>query len=207
MSDLDPAGVALLDQVGATQTFAPGQAIMQPGDDPHQIAFVIAGQLRVHKISASGRDLTLYRMEPGQACVLTALSMLTGMPFTAHVTASEPTTIVSVPRRAFDRLYADQPAWRRYVLSLLSDRVGELLELIDAVLFTDLPTRLADVLVTQQHARVVHATHEQLAAEIGSSREVVSRVLKAWENQGTVSLSRGQVTIQSLDSLRRFLVR
>ncbi len=204
--ELDDEARHLLDRSAQLLQVGAGKVVMQPGDPCHQIPFVLTGELRVHRTSASGRDLTLYRILPGESCSLTALRILSGLPFSAHVTTSEDTTLLSVPSRVFTQLYDDQPAWRGYFLRLLSYRVGDLMELIDGVLFTDLPTRLADVLLTRQESGVVRATHEQLAAEIGSSREVVSRALKAWERQGTVALSRGQVAIVSPQALARQLV-
>jgi CRP/FNR family transcriptional regulator len=170
---------------------------MRPSDECHQIPLVVSGELRVFKISESGRELTLYRIHPGHTCVLTALSILAGVPFTVHAVATKPTAALLLPRRTFNWLYYNQPVWHRYILEVLSTRVSDLLALIDSVIFTGLPARLADTLLTNQESGVVQATHEQLAAEVGSSREVVSRLLKSWEQQGTVSLSRGSITITS----------
>ena len=201
LHELDSGAREVIQEYGRRVMFNPGHVIMRPGDQCHQIPLVVAGEIRVFKISESGRELTLYRIHPGHTCVLTALSMLAGLPFTVHAVVTKPTAALLLPRRIFSSLYDTQPVWHRYILEVLSARVSDLLALIDGVIFTGLPARLVDALLTSQESGVVQTTHEQLAAEVGSSREAVSRLLKSWEQQGALSLSRGSIAITSRTGL------
>jgi CRP/FNR family transcriptional regulator len=194
---LSPEGFDLLARAGRLTAFTAGQELLRAGDHCDAIALVLAGEIRVHKTSETGRDLTLYRLFPGQTCVLTANCMLSKTAFPACATVTEDTSALLVSHQTFDHLFAAEERWRDFIFQATSQRLTDLLELIDEVLFTDLPARLADALLTQQQAGEVHLTHEQIAAEVGSSREAVSRILKGWEKRGMVTLARGKVAIRA----------
>lgn len=198
-----PAQLARLWSVSSTMSAPAGTMLTRPGDACEGSALVISGELRVSSISASGRRLTLYSVLPGQLCALSTMCLLTGQPFPAFIDAAVDTTLVVVPPATFTELVHTSEAWRRMAFRSGWERFDDLLTLIDDVVFTDLPTRLAGALLTESESGVVRLTHAELGEAVGSSREAVSRLLKQWEHSGLVALSRGRVELRDLPGLRR----
>ncbi len=155
---------------------------------------VIAGRVKVAKLSPSGREIVLYRVGPGQSCLLTSSCLLSRREHAATGIAESETTLVAVPRELFDALMAGSPAFRDYVHALFADRLGELMTLVEEVAFHRLDQRLAAWLLA--HGPEVAARHQDIAAELGSVREIVSRLLSDFEDRGLVALGRGRVTVR-----------
>ena len=172
--------------------------------DEHQpcrgFPFVLEGAIRVAKVSASGRELPLYRVMPGESCIITSSCLLGHADYNARGVAEGPTTLALLPRGLFDEMLAE-PVFRDFVFSLFSERMAELMQLVEEVAFRKLDQRLAALLLGK--GRVVHATHQQLADELGSVREMVSRLLKGFAEQGLVRLGREQVELLDPAGLRR----
>ena len=179
-----PAGTVLFDERQPCQGFP----------------FILAGGIRVLKPSASGRELPLYRVLPGESCIITSSCLLGHTDYNARGVTETDTTLVLLPRPIFDDLL-DQPAFRDFVFHLFSERIADLMQLIEEVAFRKLDQRLAGLLLGK--GKTVHATHQQLADELGSVREMVSRLLKGFAEQGLVRLGREQVEILDPAGLRR----
>jgi len=162
--------------------------------------FVLGGAIRVAKISASGRELPLYRVVAGESCIITSSCLLGHADYNARGVTEGPTTLALLPRPLFDELLAE-PVFRDFVFALFSERMAELMQLVEAVAFHKLDQRLAALLLGK--GRVVHATHQHLADELGSVREIVSRLLKGFAEQGLVQLGREQVEVLDAAGLRR----
>lgn len=172
--------------------------------DEHQpcrgFPFVLAGAVRVAKQSAGGRELPLYRVQSGESCIISSSCLLGHVDYNARGTAEGPTTLALLPRPLFDELLG-QAVFRDFVFALFSERMAELMQLVEEVAFRKLDQRLAALLLGK--GRVVHATHQQLADELGSVREMVSRLLKGFAEQGLVKLGREQVEILDAPGLRK----
>ena len=179
-----PAGTVLFDERQPCQGFP----------------FVLAGAIRVLKTAANGRELPLYRVLPGESCIITSSCLLGHADYNARGVAEIDTSLVLMPRRLFDELLA-QPPFRDFVFHLFSERMAELMTLVEEVAFRKLDQRLAGLLLGR--GKVVHVTHQQLADELGSVREMVSRLLKGFAEQGLVRLSREQVEILDPARLRQ----
>lgn len=162
--------------------------------------FVLAGGIRVLKLAANGRELPLYRVLPGESCIITSSCLLGRSDYNARGVAETETALVFMPRALFDELLS-QPAFRDFVFHLFTERIAELMQLVEAVAFRKLDQRLAALLLGKGPS--VHTTHQQLADELGSVREIVSRLLKGFAEQGLVSLAREQVGILDPAGLRR----
>jgi len=162
--------------------------------------FVLGGAIRVVKVSAGGRELPLYRVRAGESCIITSSCLLGHADYNARGVSEGPTTLALLPRALFDEMLAE-PAFRDFVFTLFSERVAELMQLVEEVAFRKLDQRLAALLLGK--GRVVHATHQQLADELGSVREMVSRLLKGFAEQGLVRLGREQVELLDAAGLRR----
>jgi CRP/FNR family transcriptional regulator, anaerobic regulatory protein len=192
----------------AARTTAEAQVLTVPDGtvvfDEHQACqgfpFVIKGDIRVLKPAANGRELPLYRVLPGESCIISSSCLLGHSDYNARGVAEGETTLALMPRPLFDELLAE-PAFRDFVFHLFSDRIAELMQVIEEVAFRKLDQRLAGLLLGK--GKLVHATHQHLADELGSVREMVSRLLKGFAEQGLVKLSREQVEILDPAGLRR----
>ena len=162
--------------------------------------FILSGAIRVAKVSASGRELPLYRVTPGETCIITSSCLLGNVPYNARGTAESETVLVVLPQGLFTELLAQAP-FRNFIFNLFAERMADLMRLVEEVAFRKLDQRLAALLLGK--GRVVHATHQQLADELGSVREMVSRLLKGFSEQGLVGLGREQIEIRDAPGLRR----
>ncbi len=162
---------------------------------------LIDGSLRVSKVGSTGRELQLYRVVPGEACILTSSCLLGNVAYNARGVAETDLVAVALPQPVFQRLLSEHEPFRNYVFSLFAERIGELMQLVEAVAFQKLDQRLASLLLGK--GKVIHSTHQALADELGSVREIVSRLLKTFAEQGLVSLAREHIEIVDAARLRR----
>lgn len=162
--------------------------------------FVLGGAIRVAKVSASGRELPLYRVQAGENCIITSSCLLGHADYNARGVSEGETTLALLPRALFDEMLAE-PAFRDFVFALFSERMAELMQLVEEVAFRKLDQRLAALLLGK--GRMLRTTHQQLADELGSVREMVSRLLKGFADQGLVRLGREQVEVLDPAGLRR----
>jgi CRP/FNR family transcriptional regulator len=196
-----PAGL-LQRIVGALQTLTvPGATAVFDEHQPCRgFPFVLAGAIRVVKLSPSGRELPLYRVLAGESCIISSSCLLGQADYNARGVSEGPTTLALLPRPLFEEMLAE-PVFRNFVFALFSERMAELMQLVEEVAFRKLDQRLAGLLLG--HGKRIHATHQQLADELGSVREMVSRLLKNFSEQGLVALSREQIEILDPAGLRR----
>ena len=155
---------------------------------------LLAGSIKVVKQSASGRELMLYRVAPGGSCIITSSCLLGRSDYNARGIAETPLRLLLVPAPAFAQLMLDHAQFRDFVFHLFAERIAELMQLVEEVAFTRLDQRLARLIVAQDRP-VLNVTHQQLADELGSVREIVSRLLKGFAEQGLVALGREQLTV------------
>ncbi len=162
--------------------------------------FVLSGGIRVVKAAPNGRELPLYRVAPGETCVISSACLLGQTPYNARGLTDSETELLVLPGADFQALLAEAP-FRDFVFQLFSERIADLMQLIEEVAFRKLDQRLAALLLGK--GQRVHTTHQQLADELGSVREIVSRLLKNFAAQGLVTLSREQIEILDPAGLRR----
>lgn len=155
---------------------------------------LLEGSIKVIKLAASGRELMLYRVAPGGSCIISSSCLLGHTDYNARGIAETPLTLLAIPVSVFAVLMVDHKPFRDFVFHLFSDRIGELMQLVEEVAFARLDQRLAKLLVARNDT-VLGVTHQQLADELGSVREIVSRLLKGFAAQGLVTLGREQLTI------------
>jgi CRP/FNR family transcriptional regulator len=154
---------------------------------------ILSGSLRVIKASANGRELQLYRVIPGESCILTSSCLLGHTRYQARGICEHDVEMVLLPASAFHVLLESQSSFRTYVFHLFSDRLTDLMQLVSAVAFQKLDQRLAALLITK--GSPIHSTHQALADELGSAREMVSRLLKGFADQGWLLLGREHIEI------------
>jgi CRP/FNR family transcriptional regulator len=178
-----------------------GSYLLRAGESCGAVPFVLSGSLRVFKSSESGREISLYRIGPGETCILSCCCAEHGGRFPAAVLAEEDTAAAFLRGEALEGLFARSPRFRSFVLSQYSSRMAEVIELVEEVAFRHLDARLKELLSDLGAASLggssIKATHQELADRLGTSREVVSRILKDWEETGAVALSRGEISLLS----------
>ncbi len=182
-----------------TMTVADGTVLFDDYQPCRGFPFVLAGAIRVTKPAANGRELPLYRVLPGESCVITTSCLLGRQDYNARGTTEQSTTIALLPRDLFDELLG-VAEFRKFVFELVASRVADLMQLIEAVAFQKLDQRLAGLLLGK--GKIIKATHQQLADELGSVREMVSRLLKNFAEHGYVRLGREQIEILDPVGLR-----
>ena len=183
--------------------FSRGSQIFGPDNVPDSLMFLYEGRIRVSQSSDTGREIVLYRVEAGESCVLTTACMLAEEAYNAEGIAETDVTAIVLPKPAFDRLAAEEDAFRDFVFQAYSRRLIDLLRVVDDVAFGRIDVRLAErLLALADAANEVQATHQQLASELGTAREVVSRVLHDFQKREFVSQSRGKITLTDTTALQ-----
>lgn len=160
----------------------------------------LAGQSRVYKMSSSGREILLYRVAAGETCVLTTTCLLGRSDYPASTVIEQAVRDVVVPAPVFHELMMQSDVFRRFVMQNYGALISDLIVLLDEVAFHTLDARLARLLL-EEAAVQINRTHQQLADELGTAREVVSRQLKRFEHKGWVSLGRGQLELADREAL------
>jgi CRP/FNR family transcriptional regulator len=188
---------------GLPVRFRAGETIFRPGDSARGWIVVESGRVRVGLTADTGREVVLYRLGAGDSCLLTTSALLRQETMLAEAVAETDVAARLVPVAMFERLLAEDAAFRRAVLRNYAERVGELVVVIQDVLFHALPERLARHLIAHAHDGAVEATHQAIAAELGSAREVVTRVLNRFERDGLIRVERGRIIIIDPDRLAR----
>lgn len=179
-----------------------GRDVFVEGDRVDSIALLIRGVVRVYKMGETGRQITLYRFGDGQSCILTANAILSQKTFPAVATVEREAEAAMVPAQAFRDWVRRHEPWREYVFDLLSARLASVMETVDEVVFRRMDARVAAFLAERADAiNPIPVTHQEIAAELGSSREVVSRLLEDLAERGLVRISRGQVDVLDQDAL------
>ena len=182
------------------RTAGAGEVIFEERTRCQGFPLLLEGSIRVSKLASNGREILLYRVVPGEACVLTTSCLLGNADYHGRGIAEAKLLLLMLPAPLFARLVAAEEVFRTYVFSLFSERVSELMQLVDAVAFQRLDVRLAGLLLGR--GREIHTTHQQLAEDLGSAREIVSRLLKSFAEQGLVALGRERVEILDATRLR-----
>lgn len=165
---------------------------------------VLEGEVRVSRHSSDGRALELYRVVPGELCLVSSACLFRAQPLSARGVTTRPTRLVLVPPAVFSQ-WLEAPAFRDHVLGLFAERMADLTSLIDAIAFHKLDCRLAAALLG--HGQALHTTHQALADELGTVREMVTRLLRRFEREGWVSLGREQIQITHSGALRELAAR
>lgn len=154
---------------------------------------VLEGRIRVGKAAPSGREILLYRVEPGEGCILSGGCLLGDSEYSASGIAETDVVLLRIPPALFHELMVHFEPFRRFVFGMYGQRLAEVMELVEAVAFQRLDARLAQLLI--RRGPVVQATHQSLADELGSVREIVSRLLRSFEQRGWVRLERERITL------------
>ena len=180
-------------------TVAAGTVLFDENSPCQGFPLVMEGEVKVSRHSADGRSLELYRVVPGELCLASSASLFRSQPLMAQGVATKLTTLLLIPPVVFAQ-WLETPAFRDQVLGLFAERMADLTGLIDAVAFQKLDQRLAAALLGR--GQDLALTHQELADELGTVREIVSRLLRRFEREGWVELARERIHINNSAALR-----
>lgn len=200
LAEIDPAErAAVLAQHTTTFSVPAGTALFDEHMPCQGFPMLLHGEVRVARGSPGGRSLELYRVTPGDLCVVSTACLYGERPLSAHGRTTEATELVLLSPAGFTRWTACD-AFRRYVLGVFADRLADLMALAEAVAFQRLDQRLAAALLGR--GDTLHCTHQALADELGTVREIVTRLLRRFERAGWVALGRERLTVCDAAALR-----
>lgn len=182
-------------------SFSAGSAVFDENLPCAHFPLVLEGSIRVRKLAPQGKELLLYRVAAGESCILTSSCLLGARDYTASAIAETDVSVLAMPRALFLDLLGSEPAFRNEVFELFAARLADLMTLVDAVAFQRLDQRLAGRLLG--HGAIVTISHLELAQELGSVREIVSRLLGDFAQRGALRLGRGRIEILDAALLRR----
>ena len=191
-------GFAQIELPADQQVFSQGQAC-------ENYVVVTSGSVKVFARSSEGKEVVLYRIKAGEVCVLTTSCLLGNSRYPAEAITETPVSARIIPHKAFDALLAESQPMREFVFNSFGQRLNDLMVQIEQIALESVDQRLNRFLVKHADAqRMVTATHQEIAIEIGSAREVVSRNLKALEKQQAIKLHRGKLELINLGLLNHF---
>lgn len=183
--------------------FAAGTLLFGPGRPAEHLLLLLSGRVRVTQVSDTGREVVLYRVGAGESCVLTSACMLAYDDLATEGVAETDIDAIGIPRATFDDMMALSPEFRGFVMRAWSRRVTDLLSLIDDIAFQRIDLRLAVRLLAMAEGDTVRATHQQLATELGSAREVISRALSEFQRRGWIEQARGELRLTDPGALEK----
>jgi len=196
MENIQNEHIDLLFKASKTVIFEKNQEMIKDGSKCLAIPFMLSGRIRIFKMSTDGREITLYKVNKGQMCVLAAICTLGESNYDVIVQFEERSLVLLIPKNIFVHLNDISKEWRKYVNKSTSTLLLNTIQKVGSVAFDDIEVRLYDYLKEHsQESNILKITHEKIAMELGSAREVISRKLKQFEKEGIIKLSRGQIKI------------
>jgi CRP/FNR family transcriptional regulator len=178
-----------------------GRFVFHAGDACQAFLLLLDGEVRVQLTSEGGREVTLYRIGPGGSCILTTSCLLSQEHYPAEAIAESDVEAVAIPMSSFQEALESSHYFRQFVFDGFSTRLTNVIRKIEQIAFTAIDTRLAALLLELHDRGVENVTHQELAVELGTAREVVSRHLKRFESEGWVRLGRGQISLTDRDGI------
>jgi CRP/FNR family transcriptional regulator len=204
LSAAPPALGERLVATGTRVSLAAGHHVCHEGNPCAHLPMVLAGTARVYKLGETGREITLYRVEAGQTCILTASCILSDRRFPAFASCETDVEALAIPAAAVRDWLVTSAEWRGFIFGLVALRLAGVISVVEEVAFRRMDRRVAEYLARGLPSTVVIATtHQQMAYDLGTSREVVTRILKELEQRGLVAVARGRIEVLDPAGLRQ----
>lgn len=205
--DLTEKERASLSDAVRTERYEKGTLIHQSENGCKGVMAVTKGSLRVYCVSDEGREVTLYRVEAGDICVLSASCLMESIVFDVLIEAEDDTEVLVIPPHALHKIEEQNPRASLFVYKNATEKFSEVLWTLQSLLFMKIDQRLARYIrdeAKRKGSSIIQTTHEEIARQIGSVREVVTKTLKYLADEGAVALGRGKIEITDEQKLRRF---
>ncbi len=207
LSGLDKQHQDRLKEVVVFKQLKQGEIAYEPGWDCSNFLMCLGGQTRVYRSSESGREILLYRVASGDTCVLTTSCLMANSTFPAESIAEQDTLLAAIPMSVFNEIMAQSELFRKFVHNNYGELLSDLILLVNEVAFSRIDMRLARYLLkTADTENTIHSTHQQLALDMGSVREVISRHLNEWEREGWIEIQRGIIHLLNKEKLNEYVV-
>jgi len=204
LSTLEEAEQKLLTEQSSIINVPIDTVIFGPGKAPAHLILLLEGTVRVQQLSEKGREIVLYRVRSGESCVLTTACLLAFEDYSAQGIAESNVEAVAIPVSVFDELVSQSPQFRQFIFTAYSRRITELFHVIEDVAFQRIDVRLAEKLLELSAGNSsIRITHQQLSAELGTAREVISRQLVEFQRRQWIQQSRGLIQLEDKAGLTR----
>ena len=195
-------------QSAMVRRYEKGALIHDGGSECLGLLLVLSGEIRTYLLSDEGREVTLFRLYPGELCVLSASCVISQITFDTQMTAQQETEVLIIPAGLVAALTEQNLSVRCFLYELATQRFSDVMWAMQQILFKGLDRRLAEFLLSEAArtgSDTICMTHEQLAQHISSAREAVARMLKTFSEEGLVELKRGVITLRDKDGLRQMV--
>lgn len=180
-----------------------GRIVFQEGENCEIVAFILKGVIRVSKVGKNGKEIYLYRVGTGESCILMISSILATIGYPATATVEEDVEVLIIPVTIFKKWIQENLELQKFVYKLLSERLVSVMTLIEEIVFHKMDERVAEFLLEKGDGTdLLSITHDRIAMELGTAREVVSRIMKDFQRKGWIEMSRGKVKLLNRDSLQ-----
>lgn len=195
----DPKLVDCLLEKGQFSTFEHGKTLMEPGQFVKAVPLVLEGSIKIMRMDEDGKELFLYYLETGETCALSLTCCSAARPSEIKAVVEEKASLLFIPIQLHEQLVDEYKQWKDFVSSTYQHRFQELLTVLDAVAFKRMDERLMNYIVTkmkQLKSNELHTTHQEVANELGTAREVIPRLLKQLEKKKWIELGRNVIYIR-----------
>jgi CRP/FNR family transcriptional regulator len=199
-----------LQQFIVRKQFVIGESMHSNSDNCAGLFLIRSGQVRAYIVSESGKEITLYRLFERDVCIFSASCMMKNITFDIFIEVEKDTEAYLIPTAAFRKLSMESLPVQVFTNNLLASRFSEVMWIMEQALFTSFDKRLANFLLEQviiEEKNTLEITHEKIANHLGTAREVVTRMLKYFQNEGMVTLNRGAIEILDQEKLNHFVER
>jgi CRP/FNR family transcriptional regulator len=195
----DPKLLDRLLEKGQFSTFEPGKTLMEPGQFVKAVPLVLDGSIKIMRVDEEGKELFLYYLETGETCALSLTCCSAARPSQIKAVVEEQVSLLFIPIQIHEQLVDEFKQWKHFVSTTYQHRFQEMLTVLDAVAFKRMDERLMNYIVTkmkQLKSNELHTTHQEIANELGTAREVISRLLKQLEKKKWIELGRNVIYIR-----------
>jgi CRP/FNR family transcriptional regulator len=188
------------------ETYKKGEIIHRTDEECKGLITVLSGQMRTYIVSEEGREVTLFRVNSGEVCVLSVSCLMQSITFDVIIEATEDTEISVIPANVVNKVMNENPQVELYLYKAAVDKFSEVMWTMQQILFLKIDQRVAQFLwdeITRKGTATLHITHDEIARYIGSAREVVTKVMKYLSKEKIVELKRGTIEIVDKDKLQK----
>lgn len=194
----EPELVKALDKHSRIREMKAGETILDIGQTVREMPIILSGTVKVSRIDEDGKELLLYYVNPNESCAMTFTCCMQQYPSEIKAVAEEDVTMLAIPISFMDEWLVKYPTWKSFVMKTIRNRFHEMLNVIDQIAFQKLDERLVYYLKEKSKvtgSTLINLSHEQIASELATTRVVISRLLKALENDKKVLLYRNQIKL------------
>lgn len=194
----EPGLIELIEKEAVQRSFKAGDVIMRTGQYIKSTALVLEGQIKIYRENQDGGEFLMYYLGPGQACAVSMICAIQSQTSEITAIAEEDTEVLMIPVQLMDDLMKKYKSWYQFVIQTYRSRFDELLSVVDNIAFHNMDERLEFYL--KRHAdksgkKIMEVSHQQIADDLNSSREVISRLLKKMEQRNLVKLHRNMIEL------------